>query len=379
MNPGKSMPTLLATALAGLLCLPAACGSPPRDPEVVTVEPRWDAATADHPPRTSRERSEAMLATFQTIGDLQSMTFFGDFDEAIRFQQQQLVQQFGAAGTAGPQQGRGGSMFAVRTGRDSGLVGRNYDNGDTQVLVGWFQPAQGYASVGLIPLTDLGFTADAPFDPNVAQHRRNLLYAPVMTIEGMNEMGLTITLASLGRRPVRPADDRQPRFLIHLVREILDQAATVNEAVAIAEKFSVFDNGRDLISHHIFLADPHSGSAVLEWQDGVMHLVKDAGDWQVVTNGAMLGVPIAERRQDCGRYDSLCGSLEQDAPPATWQDALAALTKVRQHNRAYDLDGRRSRVSTQWSVVFDTGRREVLLRLAADDSRVYRLTIKHRT
>ena len=153
-------------------------------------------------------------------------------------------------------------MFAHRTGRSTGLVGRNFDNRDTQVLAGWFYPTNGYASVALLPLSDLGYTPDDPFDPASEQNRRTLLYAPVMAIEGMNEKGVTVTLASLGRREVTLVPGRESRFLIHLVREILDQAASVNEAVSIAEKYNIFDNGAEVISHHIFLTDPHSGSGL---------------------------------------------------------------------------------------------------------------------
>lgn len=266
-------------------------------------------------------------------------------------------------------------MFEYRTGRESGLVGRNFDNRDSQVLAGWFFPAAGYASVALLPLADLGYTPAEPFDPAVEQHRKTLLYAPVMAIEGMNEMGVTVTLASLKRRAVTQDPARESRFLIHLVREILDQAGSVHEAVSIAEKYNVFDNGREVVSHHIFLADPHSGSAVLEWRDGVMYLVKDPGNWQVVTNSDMFEVPLAQRRHACDRYDRLCRAMIRQEETMTWQEAMDALADAKQKNRTYVIDGQKLKVSTQWSAVFDTGKREIYLALAGDYRKVYRLAV----
>ncbi|MDX2473622.1 MAG: hypothetical protein QNL91_07910 [Candidatus Krumholzibacteria bacterium] len=362
----------------GLLLLLGACDNGPRYTEIIEVSPIVDPAVVANPPRTSRDRNEAMLATFQAVGDLQAMTYFGDFDQVIDFQHHQIMQQF-----KGSQSGSGGrracSMFAHRTGRDTGLVGRNFDNRDTQVMVGWFYPAKGYASVALLPLADLGYSPAEPFDPAVEQHRKTLLYAPVMAIEGINEKGVTVTLASLDRRQVTPSPDRQPRFLIHLVREILDYAGSVNEAVSIAEKYNVFDNfddGEAVISHHIFLADPHSGSAVLEWRDGSMHLVKDPGDWQVVTNSDMFEVPLADRRRRCDRYGSLAKSMGGQEGTMTWQQAMDALVDARQKNKTSIIDGQKLKISTQWSAVFDTGERSLYLALGDDYRTVYRFEIR---
>lgn len=357
---------------AMLIMLVAGCGRGDRYTEIVTVTPRCDTALVTDPPSDSRDRNTAMLATFQNVDDLPTMTFFGDFDQAVQFQHHQLMQQFSDSG-AGAR--RGCSMFEYRTGRESGLVGRNFDNRDSQVLAGWFFPAAGYASVALLPLADLGYTPAEPFDPAVEQHRKTLLYAPVMAIEGMNEMGVTVTLASLKRRAVTQDPARESRFLIHLVREILDQAGSVHEAVSIAEKYNVFDNGREVISHHIFLADPHSGSAVLEWRDGVMHLVKDPGNWQVVTNSDMFEVPLAQRRHACDRYDRLCRAMIRQEETMTWQEAMDALADAKQKNRTYVIDGQKLKVSTQWSAVFDTGKREIYLALAGDYRKVYRLAV----
>ncbi len=357
-----------------LLLLLTGCDNQPRYTEIITVTPLLDPAVVADPPYSSRDRNDATLATFQTFDDLQVMTFFGDFDQMIQFQHHQFMRRFiGDGSGTGPR--RGCAMFEHRTGRAGGLVGRNFDNRDSRVMVGWFYPTAGFASVALVPLADLGYTPAEPFDPANGQHRKSLLYAPVMAIEGMNEKGVMVTLASLNRRPVTRDPTRESRFLIHLVREILDHAGSVHEAVSIAERYNVFDNGRDVISHHIFLADPHSGSAVLEWRDGMMHLVKDGGPWQVVTNSDLFDVPMADRRRSCDRYDTMCKEMMKQDKPLAWRQAMDVLAEVRQKNRTYEIDGERLKVSTQWSAVFDTGRREIHLTLAGDYGKVYRMVV----
>ena len=357
-----------------LLMLLAACDGGSRYSEVILVTPQFEREVLENPPHKLSERNAATLATFQSYGDLQVMTYCGDFDQVVDFQHHQLMSEFvgGGAGAGTP---RVCSMFEYRTGRDSGLVGRNFDSRETQVLAAWFYPTEGYASVALLPLADLGYTPERPFDPANEQHRKNLLYAPVMTIEGMNEKGVVVALASLGRRPVTQDSTRKPRFLIHLVREILDHAGSVYEAVAIAEKFNVFDNGREAVSHQILLADSHSGSVVLVWRDGLMHLIKDTGTWQVVTNSDMFEVSLADREHSCKRYKSLSRIMAAQEDGMTWQEAMDALSEVKQKNKSCDLDGERWRVSTQWSAVFDTDQREIHLVLAGDYNRVYRLLV----
>ncbi len=363
-------------AAIGLLLFLGACDSGSRYTEIIEVTPILDKSAIANPARASRDRNATILASFQTVGDLQTMTYFGDFDQVIDFQHHQLMQKFSSSGTSdGAGNRRACSMFAQRTGRDTGLVGRNFDNRETEVLVGWFYPTGGYASVALLPLADLGYTPDDPFDDTSEQNRKTLLYAPVMAIEGMNEKGVTVTLASLDRREVTQDPTRDSRFLIHLVREILDRAASVNEAVSIAEKYNVFDNGAAVISHHIFLTDPHAGSAVLEWRDGMMHLVKDTGDWQVVTNSAMFETSQEERRRECGRYNSLAKTMDGLDGPLTWQQAMDALAAAKQKNKTYVIDGQKLKVSTQWSAVFDSGSREMYLALGGNYQTIYRCAV----
>ncbi len=194
----------------------------------------------------------------------------------------------------------------------------------------------------------------------------------------MNEKGVTVTLASLDRRTVEQLPDKEPRFLIHLVREILDHAADLDEAVKIASGYNVFDNGREIISHHIFVTDPQSGSVVLEWKDGRMHVVPDGENWQIVTNSDLLDVSEERRRGNCDRYNTIYKQLSGHVGPLQWTTAMDALGRAAQNNRLYVIEGRRLRISTQWSAVFDLGSKEALVCLHRDFETVYRFRFPER-
>ena len=367
--PFKRAFFLVLFALAG-----AGCDSGPRYSEVVTVTPQVAQATLDQPPRSSRARQEAMLATFEAREDLQAMCFFGDFDELIAFHHLQFISQNASVGEGtGPY--RGGALFARRTSRQGGLVAHNYDNAPSQLMVGWFYPNEGYRSVAFVPLADLGYSPEQPFDPSNENHRKSLIYAPVMSIEGMNELGVTVVLGSLPAQKVATVDSQEPRYIMHLVREILDHAGSVNEAVAIAETYNVFDFGLHTVSHQIFLADARSGSAVLEWRNGVMHMVKDAGQWQVAAAGGMFEVPLAERRRQDKEHDKLCAEVAEQQEPVSWQSSLDVLAESRQKNQKIEHAGKKMRVGTQWSAVFDSEKKEIHLSVEGNYKKVYLFSV----
>jgi len=366
---GRAVKRIRASALIALLALGVSCTTPQeRYATVVDVVPvvHPELAGGDGPPEF-----EAMLASYVHQGAVHGMTYYGDFDQFVREHHQLIMEYFEHSGSAASRK-RGCSMFRFTGPDGTTLVGRNYDNVFTELLVGWFYPTGGYSSIAFVPMSDLGFGKDRPFDPADPIHRRTLLNGPVTAIEGMNEKGLTVTLASLERRQVAQIEGRQPRFLIHLVRELLDHAATVDEAIELAASYNVFDNGRELISHHIFVTAP-GDSVVLEWRDGTMHTVREARPWQVVTNSDLLGVAEAQRRRSCDRYRVLARTLDGRAGTLSWAGAMDALASVSQHNRAYVLDGERRRISTQWSAVFEPSQREVLVCLGRDLGTVYRL------
>lgn len=372
--PFQRAVVLVLLMMTSLMMTCAGCDSGPRYSEVVTVTPQIDQATLDQPPRKSRARQAAMLATFESHDDLQTMCFFGDFEELIAFHHLQFISQNTSAGEGtGPF--RGGALFARRTSREGGIVAHNYDNESSQLMVGWFYPTAGYRSVAFVPLADLGYSPTQPFDATNESHRKSLIYAPVMSIEGMNERGVTVILGSLPAQDVSPVTARESRYVMHLVREILDHAGTVNEAVAIAEKYNVFDFGLHTISHQIFLADARSGSAVLEWRNGVMHLVKDTGEWQVAAAGGMYDVSLAERRRADKGYDKLCAKVDQQQEPVSWQSSLDVLAAVRQKNQKIKHAGKNMRVGTQWSAVFDSDRKEIHLSVEGNDKKVYLFSV----
>lgn len=315
---------------------------------------------------------EGMLSTFQQVGDLYTMTYVGDFDALITMHHEQLMEYLARQDTQVNTQVHC-SMFSYAS-EQTQLLGRNYDNRRTELLVGLFYPYGGYRSLGLIPMTELGFTEERPFDPSRVEHREILLYAPLMTVDGINEKGVVVTVASASRQSVR-ADTMKPyRYLLHLKRNILDHAQDVGAAIEIAKGFNLFDNGKHSINHHILLADPSGRSVVLEWYEGEMQVL-EKGDtpWMVITNTDMYQSTNTELAQSCRRYAAIESRLSISGETLSWQDGMDILGSAEQVNQRYELESGPLVVYTEWSAMFDLKALSIQLCLRGDFERVYQI------
>lgn len=65
------------------------------------------------------------------------------------------------------------------------------------------------------------------------------------------------------------------------IRLMLDYAKNVDEAIALLEKYNV---NMDLISIHFLLCDAAGNSAVIEFLDGKMQVLRSDKTWQTSTN-----------------------------------------------------------------------------------------------
>lgn len=227
----------------------------------------------------------------------------------------------------------------------SPLFARNFDWDENPALLLFTDPPDGHASVSMVDLSYLGVT-----DP--AADRDLLADAPLLPFDGMNAEGLAIGLAAVpeadpGKRPERPTVGG-----VRIIRLVLDQAATVAEAVEIFERHNVdFSGGPPL---HYLVADATGASAAIEFVDGEVQ----ATPVRTAVNFTLAG-STEEFRQSDPRYRTATEGL----PAATdWRAAMGLLERVRQHH-------------TQWSVVYDLTTGAVHLSTEADFTRVHEFTL----
>jgi len=240
------------------------------------------------------------------------------------------------------------SFAALDAGSDA-VFGRNFDwNHRTSMLL-FTDPPGGYASVSMVDLYYLGVEGmqSIPWSK-----RFTLLAAPYASIDGMNECGVAIAQNAVPNRNT-PADPNKPTLLnSQIIRLVLDHAKDVNEALALIDQYNVEFVGTRV---HFHIADASGDSAIVEYVDGGVAIVRDDKRWQVSTN-FLLSEDI---KPECWRYNKAAEVLGAS------QGALA-------RDEPMDLLERVKQGSTVWSIVYGLDTGHVQVAMGQDYDQVHR-------
>jgi hypothetical protein len=234
----------------------------------------------------------------------------------------------------------GCSLFTTLGDSGDKLYGRNFDWDYSPALLVFTHPPDGYASASMVDLTFLGMSANdaKALTDRPVEERTDLLAAPSLPFDGMNEYGLTIGIAAV---PGEYADDvsydpsKTTIGSIGIIRQALDHARNVDEALEIFEQYNISFSGGPPI--HYLLAD-RSGKAVLvEFYQHEMVQLYNENPWHLATNHLRC---IAQGDSGCWRYDILDLRLRMLNGHLDTRAAMQLLSAVKQE-------------STQWSAVYD--------------------------
>jgi choloylglycine hydrolase len=120
---------------------------------------------------------------------------------------------------------------------------------------------------------------------------------------GMNDQGLFFDWA------LCPKSD-PPKFSIHkktasfsMPENLLAECATVEEAIEWLKHYNIL-----FIRSHIMLADRTGNSAVVEWVDGKMNVIKKSGTYQIITNFWLSHPELGN--YPCPRYNTVTKMLK---------------------------------------------------------------------
>jgi hypothetical protein len=245
------------------------------------------------------------------------------------------------------------SLFAALGDPNNRLFGRNFDWQFSPALLLLYDPADGYASVSMVDIEYLGFAGDRSrnlMDLSLDE-RRPLLDAPFLPFDGMNEKGLAVGMAAVPAQD-RPHDPQKPTIdHLEVIREILDHAGTVEEAVAIFGRYNI-DMGH--VPLHYLIASALGDSALVEFQDGEMMVFRSKSRWQAATN-FLVASTDGDPDGKCWRYDRISERLEELEGRMSAADAFRLLGDVSQDN-------------TQWTIVYHMTGGEVRVVMAGDHS-----------
>jgi hypothetical protein len=244
------------------------------------------------------------------------------------------------------------SLFAALGDPGGRLFGRNFDWRYSPGLLLFTDREEtgGYASVSMVDLAYFGF-GDAVNDLTALPlaERRALLDAPDWPFDGLNEAGVAVGMAAVPQADERHDPGKPAIDSLTVMREILDHAGSVDEAVAILKGHNITWEGGPAL--HYLVADRAGRSALVEFYGGEIAVLPNAGPWHAATNFTRSAV-AGDAAGQCRRYDALIRRLTATGGALDPAAALGLLRSVAQTESA-----------TQWSVVYglNTGRVDIVM------------------
>ena len=253
------------------------------------------------------------------------------------------------------------SLFAVFGNTDEMLFGRNFDWDFSPGLLLFTDPPGGYASVSMVDLYYLGFGAERAFGITdlPLEDRIELLDAPNIPFDGMNEAGLAVGMAAVPDGGMVSDPEKETIDSLMVIRKILDQAATVDEAIAILGSYNI-DMGSGPPLHYL-IAESSGQSALVEFSRGEMVVIYNKDPWQGATNFLVTEAQVNPEAH-CWRYGLISQQLTEKGGRLTAREAMGLLEDVAQE-------------STQWSVVYRISEGEIRIVMGGNYEKVYKFDL----
>ncbi len=241
------------------------------------------------------------------------------------------------------QESFGCSTISVKSGDGEFLFGRNFDWDSCNAMVIAAYPENGYASISTVNMDFVsqgaggGITGMA-----LGMDQVKVLAALYAPLDGMNEKGLAVSVNMIqDGADISQDSDRPDITTTTAVRLLLDQAADVDEALALLEQYDMHASMGMMV--HFALADNSGRSVVVEYIGNEMVVTETP----VVTNfylaeGEKHGIGTKQSHE---RYEILTGLLDESEKMdmAGVRDALDRVSK----------DNFGEFESTEWSIVFN--------------------------
>lgn len=293
--------------------------------------------------------------TYST-GGLYLMTHFGDREELFQKENQELIDN--------PfinQSWRYCSLFAAAT-ENSVIMGRNWDNQNVgSIIVSLYHPPTGYSSISFSRAIEMGFPLNVDLEGFKSNELGNkLLLAPFYAMDGINEHGLAVAVAGVNDTTVKPKSGKELVFISFLIRKILDQTKTIEEAVNLVEKYVPFLLDKNSLQGHLLIVDSSGKSVILEYVQDQWKKIYPDKSWQILTNRPIYNVPDANLKKKCWRYRSISQTLEKTKGNVDWKASLKILQDVTQKG-------------TTWSVIYSPTTKELYFSVYQEWDKIYHL------
>ncbi len=251
----------------------------------------------------------------------------------------------------------GCTAFTGKNSEGQVLFGRNFDFDYAPSLLLTTRPKNGYASISMVNLAFAGYGEEnLPVPLGIGSFIS--LGAPYLPFDGMNECGVTIALLAV---PYAEPPQKQGQISLNTttgIRLVLDKAATTQEAVALLKQYNFYFSGG--VNCHYLIADASGDSAVVEFMEGEVQVIKAEKPYQIASNFIQYqGLNIGEGDTEFERYDAVEAAFIAHDGRLTSNQAMTLLEEVQIPDR------------TQWSLVYNLSEKKVDICINKNYDQVY--------
>jgi len=250
------------------------------------------------------------------------------------------------------------SCFAALGDADAPIFGRNFDWNEHPALILFTDPASGYKSVSMVDISYLGY--DKEFTP--LDDPEELLRAPYLPFDGMNENGLAVGTMSVGHAAGGSDENKVTLDSLELIRLMLDYARDVPEALKLIEDYNV-DFGT--VPVHYLLADRAGNSAVVEYLGGKPVVIEKEDAWQAATNFILTEEQPSGADSSCRRYNQIVRTMETSEGNLEIEEGMHLLQETSQGGET----------GTRWSIIYDLLNKTVSVVIDRDYQQVFAFSL----
>lgn len=266
------------------------------------------------------------------------------------------------------------STFSATTPENEVIMARNFDYTHSTCLIVHTNPDNAYHSVSMVNLCHVGYGDEK--QPDSLGNKIQLLAAPYIVLDGMNEKGLALGVLVVDEQIVHQDTGKTPVTTTAALRMILDYCATVEEAIELLQTVDMNSSGST--GYHFQITDATGDSAVIEYIDNEMQVVrKENQSYLAATNFTLSTAEKNGGGKD--RYEIIVNELDRKNGIVTEDEAFSVLYEARFDGEAAsggDTSYRYYDSKTQWSVVYNLTQHTMKLCVGLDYDMVYELTVE---
>lgn len=235
--------------------------------------------------------------------------------------------------------------LSITTPEGKHLMGRNYDFYETDCVMIYTDPEDGYASIGMVDTQYINVGGD---DGDISMTsplgRMSALAFPYMTVDGMNEAGVGVSILMLDQNEIHQDNDKPDIMMTVAIRAILDTCGSVDEAVALLDSYDMHSMIGS--AFHLYITDRSGAHVVVEWLGGEMVLT----DTPAVTNFVMGDPENTDYLQggECRRYDALMADWNGCSGIASEEETMSFMADA-----SDDENADPGVLGTEWSCVYN--------------------------